>query len=902
MYMSSNLHEFLLRLKALFLKRRMDRDMAEELDFHQAMLREKLQRQGIPQADLDATTRRAFGSSGRWHERLRELWQFRSLENLLRDVSFSARLLRKSPGFTVIALLTLALGVGANTSIFSLINGLLLRPLPVPHAEQLLVLGIDQGSPRGPQYTFPAPFFRSLERRHEVFTDVFASCRARLQAHGSSGNQETPGLFVSGEFFRGLQTPPLLGRTLTPEDDRTGGSPAGLAAVISEGFWQSWFNRAPDVVGRKLQLNNTIFTVVGVMPKRFIGADPTQRPQIYVPLASEPILDAPENMIEAGYRGWWLTVMGRMQQGVTLDQVNAALLPVSMPIVREGVPDADWIKRAEKNHFHFIAEPGSRGFTYVRAAFRKPLVAVFCMCGVILLLACLNLASLLMARSASRERELATRLAMGATRTRLVQQLLIESLLIALMGTILGLAAAPLVSRSLSAILISGSGPQGMYLDTSLDIRVFAFAALVAAVSGILIGLAPALQATSGNLSDHIKEGQHATQAHERRRILPRVMLASEVALALLLVIGAGLLATSLVRLYKSGTGFDPDGVVNIAFNMDKQPLKDDALNRLYQQLGARLSHQPGVKSVSFAFIVPLTHFIWDDTHSVPGGPSQVLDMNAVGADYFRTMRIPMLKGREFTWEDTKATGLKVILNQAAARALFPGQEAIGRHILRDPKKPSYEVIAVVGDAKYGEMRETAPAEGYVPITQNDGDMQSYSAVVRLDGSPKPLALAARSLATQLAPEIPAPVMTTMSSIVDDSISAERLMALLSVFFAGCALLVTAIGLYGTLAYTTARRTSEIGIRMALGAARGQVVVLIFRQNVVVAAAGAVIGLVAAILASRALASFLYGTSARDPWVLAASVGALVVIASAASLLPALRAARIEPMAAIRCE
>ncbi len=900
--MSANLHEFLLRLKALFLKQRMDRDMAEELEFHQAMLRDKLQRQGVPQPEVDAAARRSFGDPVRWQERLREVWQFRSLENLLRDVSFSARLLRKSPGFTAVALLTLALGVGANTSIFSLINGLLLRPLPVPHGEQLVVLGIEQGSPRGPQYSMPAPFFRSLERRHEVFTEVFACNRTRLQVHGGSGNQEAEGQFVSGEFFRALQTPPVLGRILTPEDDRTGGNPAGLAAVISDRFWQSWFNRAPDVVGRKLQINNTLFTVVGVMPKQFIGADPTQRPEIYVPLAAEPILDAPENMIAAGFHGWWLTVMARMQPGVTLDQVNAALLPVSMPIVREGVPDADWIARAEKNHFRFSAEPGSRGFTYVRSAFSKPLMAVFAMCVAILLLACLNLASLLMARSASRERELATRLAMGATRRRLVQQLLIESLLIAVMGTMLGLVAAPIVSRSLSAILIGSSGPRGIYLDTSLDIRVFAFAAIIAVVAAVLIGLAPALQATSGNLSDHIKEGQHATQTHERRRILPKVMLASEVGLALTLVIGAGLLATSLVRLYKSGTGFDPEGVVNIAFNMDKQPLKDDALVRLYQQLGERLSHQPGVRSVSFAMIVPLTHYIWDDTHTAPGGHSQVLDMNAVGPDYFRTMRIPLFQGREFRWDDTKSTGLKVILNQAAAKILFPGQKAVGQHILRDPKKPPYEVIAVVGDIKYGEMRELAPPEGYVPITQNDGDQQSYSAVVRVDGSPKPLAAAARSLATQLAPEIPAPVMTTMNRVVDDSISAERLMALLSVFFAGCALLVTAIGLYGTLAYTTARRTSEIGIRMALGAARGQVVVLVFRQNAVIAVVGSVSGLIVAILASRALQSFLYETSPRDPWVLIGAVLALGTIASAASLLPALRAARIEPMSAIRCE
>jgi predicted permease len=551
-------------------------------------------------------------------------------------------------------------------------------------------------------------------------------------------------------------------------------------------------------------------------------------------------------------------------------------------------------------------EPGSRGFTYIRSVFRKPLVAVFSMCGAILLLACLNLASLLMARSASRERELATRLAVGASRRRLVQQLLIESLLIALMGTALGLACVPAVSRSLAAMLISGGNPGGLYLDTSLDIRVYAFAALIAAAAALLIGLLPALQATSGNLSDHIKEGQHAAQAHERRRILPRAMLAAEVGLALMLVVGAGLLATSLVRLYKSGAGFDPRGLVNIAFNMDKQPLQGAALIRLYQQLGEGLSHQPGVKSSSFALMIPLTGNGWDNGYRVPGGRSHDLDMNAVSPGYFQTMRIPLLEGRDFQWRDVSATGSKkIILNQAAAKLLFPGRNAGGQSIQREVKKAtyeSYEVIGVVGDVKYYDLQSPAPAAVYLAPSENDSSMHSYTAVLRVDGPAGPLAAAARSLAARLAPDIPPPVMTTMNSVIDDSISSARLMALLSIYFAACALLVTGIGLYGTLAYATARRTSEIGIRMALGADRARVVGMVFRENAVIAFTGALAGLIAALLAARALASFLYGTSTRDPLVLAASVLALGAVASAASLLPALRAARIEPMAAIRCE
>jgi len=900
--MAQNLHEFLLRLKALFQKRRMEREMADELAFHQAMLQDKLLRQGVAMADVSAATRRSFGSASRWQERLRELWQFRGLENFSRDVSYGARVLRRSPGFTAVAILTLALGVGANTTVFSIINGLLLRPLAVPASDRLAVLGISQGNPRI-NYTFSEPLFRSVESRHGVFEQVFAFDHADLQVKGSGGNENVPGQIVSGEFFPALETAPLLGRTLTPQDDRKGGDPAGYGVVISEGFWQRWFNRTPDVIGQKLTINNVPFTVVGVMPKRFIGADPLERPELFVSMSTEPALNGERNMTADGFHSWWLNVMGCLKPQATLLQADAQVAAESGAVLHEAVPDAGWIASKEKQHFHFIAENGSGGFTYLRLIFRKPLTVVFAMCGGILLLACMNLASLLLARGAARQRELATRLAMGATRRRLVQQLLVESLLIAVMGTAAGLAVSPLVGKSLSVMLLGGE--MDMQIDTSLDIRVFAFAALASIVATLLAGLVPALQATSGSLNEHIKNGQHTTQAHERQRILPKIMMAGEVGLALMLVVGAGLLASSLVRLYRSGAGFDPRGVENISFSMDQQPLKGDALMQFYQQLGDGLSHQPGVTSVSFARIVPLTHRVWDQNYSGAGGKEQDLNRNDVGPDYFKTMRIPLLDGREFTWSDTKASGLKMILNKAAAQLLFPDRSALGQMVLNKDDKTTlqYEVVGVVGDAKYEELREIAPPTAYSPMAQDIGDRsRSYNAVVRVDGPAGPLANAARALGTKLDPGIPAPVMTSMERVIDDSLSAERTMALLAVFFAVCALVVTAVGLYGTLAYATARRTSEIGIRMALGAQRSQVVAMVFFQNATVAATGTAMGVVAALLASRALASFLYGTSTHDPWVFAGSIFALAMIASAASLLPALRSARIDPMTAIRCE
>ena len=885
-----------------FRREQSDAELQREIELHvEEEVAENLER-GMSEGEARRRARVKFGSVRRVREEVWRQSSFSVVENFFRDVSYSVRRLRRSPGFTAVAVLTLALGVGANTAVFSMINGLLLRPLDVPHADELTVLNFTEGS-APPQYEFNAPYFRALEGRREVFSKVFAYEPEMLQVQGASENEDIAGVLVSGRYFEALETEPLLGRYLTAADDQQGGSPAGYAAVISEGFWERWFGRAQDVVGRKLVIANVPFTVAGVMPRRFIGADPTQRPEIFVPLSADPVIHTPRSFIEMGTHAWWLTVGARRQAGVTLEQANAALETISLPILR-ATAEAGNIAEGEKGHFHFAAEAGSKGFTYARIQFGKPLVAMGWMCGGVLLLACLNLASLLLARGASRERELATRLAMGGTRGRLIRQLLVESMLIALMGTAVGLAVAPMVSQSLATMLMSGNRMSGdkLWLDTSLDARVFGFAAVIAVVSTMLVGLLPALRATGGSLNEQIKNGQHARQSHQRRGMLPRVLLASEVALALVLVIGAGLLAMSLVKLFAVGVGFEPKGLVNIAFKTDKQPLEGDALMRVYQQMDEALRRQPGVKAVSFEAIVPLSGAGWNGGYSAQGGKTQMLDLNSVGPEYFSTMRIPMDAGREFRWNDTKASGLKIILNEKAAKLLFPGRNAVGQQLTDTHDKSLYEVVAVVGDTRYYSLRRPIPPQGYLPITQDETSKPSLYVVVRTDGPLGPLAETARVLTKRLTPTVPVPVLMKYDDVVNRSISSEWMMALLSVFFAVCALLVTAIGLYGTLAYTTARRTNEIGVRMALGAQRGRVMAMIFRENVIVAALGCGVGLVVALLAGKALASFLYGISVRDPWVLVGSVMALIAIASAASLLPALRAAMLDPQAALRHE
>jgi predicted permease len=877
------------RCAALVRRQKLDADLDEELRSHIDFATEENRKRGLTEEEARAAALREFGGVTQIKEQYRVRRGMPFLEQMVRDVRYGCRQLWRSPGFTVTAVLTLALGLGANTAIFSLVNALLLRPLPVPHAEQLAVLQYDEG--QGPDQNFCEPIFRALEERHGAFQDVAAFTRHDFLVRGASGVVRIEGGLISGQFFSAMETAPLLGRTLSPQDDQPGGTSTGFGVVISEGFWRSWFNGAPDVVGRRLVIANAPFTVVGVMPKQFIGANPTEPPEIYAPIWAEPVIDAPYNNIAHGYHSWWLEVIARRKPGVTLEQANAALGAATNAVLEEAVPDAKWIKNAQAHRFSFGATPGAGGHSYLRRGFMKPLVVVMVLCA----------AMLLMARSAARELELATRLAMGATRRRLVQQLMVESALVALMGTAAGLLAAPVVSRALASVLLGHY--RHAVLDTALDLHVYGFAAATAIAVVLLVGLAPSLRATAKNLNEQIKSGSHAGSTQRQQRLLPQMLMSLEVALALVLVVGAGLLATSLVRLYATGLGFVPKGLVNLDLDMGKQALEGEALVRWYQAYGAALSHLPGVQGISFQAVTPISGSVWaDNLHTPLSNGDRQTYVNAVAPAYFKTMRIAMLVGREFQWDDTLASGRKIILNESAGKILFPGQNPIGQYVAGRNGKV-YQVIAVVSDVRSALIQRSPHPGAYVPITQDDSMKKpSYTAVVRLDGPAAPLADAARILAARMAPDVPAPVMTTMSTVLDTSISSERMMAMLAVFFAVCALLVTAIGLYGTLAYATARRTSEIGIRMALGARRAQVVGLVFRENAWVAMGGSLAGLAIALLTSRALASFLYGTSVHDPWVLVGAVSSLALIASAASLVPAVRAARIDPIRALRAE
>ena len=888
-------------LDRIFRRRRLYSDVAEEVRQHIEEKAEQLMSEGMGREEAELAARRAFGNVALLEERGREVWQWTRLENLWRDIGYSARLLKKSPGFTAVAILTLTLGIGANTAIFSLLNGLLLRPLPVPNADRLAVLRLPGGVFK---WSFCAPLVRALEPRHEVFRNTFAFSNRSFQVREKDGNQSVPGSYVSGQYFAALETPPERGRVLTAADDSKDSQSTTYPAVISDAFWTRHFNRAVNIIGRKLVINGVPFTVVGVMPKGFFGFDSTRRPDIWVPLIIEPRLDAPYDMLDGGASMWWLQMGARLQPGVSLARANAWLSSAMPAIAKAAIPNPRFrFFKMTRNDVTVTAEPGSAGYSFLRTTYRNPLLLVFVFCVVLLLLSCINLASLLLARATMRQREIATRLAIGATRRRLVQQLLVDSMLVAFLGSAAGLLFAPLASRALTAMLLGGRST--LYLNAAIDWRVCVFVAGIATLSTVLVGLLPALQATAVDLNKHMKEGAQAAHTGGRR-VLPKFLLAVEVALAMVLVSGAGLLSASLYRLYHSGFGFDPDNLLLVNVDLTRQSVEGDALLRLYEQINDRFASLPYVQSSGYATVPPLSGSSYTGSMHAPGGGDRDVNYDTISPGYFHTLGIRLIAGRGFTQRDASAESNLILINQRAARMFFPTTDAVGKTLTDSGstgKSAGNEIVGVVGNTKYQHVQDVDPPMVYYVIAPDPKNKKPYyTYVLCFSGPVAQLATAIRHVVAELAPDAPAPTLETMDQQIDDGIAAQRVMALLSVFFAVCALLVTGIGLYGVLAWSTARRKSEIGVRMALGAQRAQVVGLVFRENLWSSAAGCAGGLAAAVIASRAIASFLYCTSPRSPWILSAALALLCVVAAAASLIPALRAASIDPMQALRSE
>jgi predicted permease len=841
----------------------------------------------------------------------------RSEDEMFQDLRYGARLMLKSKMFTLVAVLSLALGIGANTAIFSLINALMLRTLPVKDARELALFSVARA--QGPDYFLTRQFYEMVRDRNQSFTGVIATgnvglTRLTAPEPGAGGAVESvQRQDVSGNFFSVLGVGAVVGRTLTEADD----NPANPepAAVISHEFWQRRFGLDPAVVGRRITLNNAVFTIVGVAPPGFFGIEVGTRPELWTPIKA---LNNPN----LGQRiAWTEHVMGRLRPGVSLAQAQAEMDVFFRQHLDElaGAHGANWTPAARQRHFETRVrlEAGSAGWTMLRWQFRTPLLILMMTVALVLLIACVNIANLLLARAASRRKEIAVRLSLGAGRFRLVRQLLTESLLLAALGGAAGLLFARMCLRALVVYL-----PQQTrsVLDVSLDARALMFTLAVSILTGLLFGLAPAWQATRLDLTSSLKD-QIGASAGRLRMALNKLLVVTQVALSLSLLIGAGLFVRSLRNLRSLDAGINYENIVQ--FSIDPGGGYDVAQRaNLYKQMLARLEALPGASSATFSTGGLLSGDLMALNVTVPGytpAPDENMACNSltVGPRFFETMKMPLLAGRDFGPQDERpassgnnpgfkgfnqsqnlaeAPPLPAVINQAMARYFFGQQTPIGKRFTVRLTGQLYEIIGVVKDSKYMNLREHPP-RAYYTYGSFRGTFQ-----LRMDGDPAGYAAAIHRLAREIDPQLQVVRLRTMKDVVDDSLAQERFIAQIAGAFSLLALLLACVGLYGVMSYAVTRRTNEIGVRMALGARGADVVRMVMKETMLLVTVGMAIGLGAALAAMRLISTLLFGLSPDDPVTIAAAALLMIVTAALAGYLPARRAARVDPMAALRCE
>lgn len=886
-----DLREGYFRVIGLLGRHRHERELSEELEFHMAM---KIK--GGQSADQ---AKRDFGGVEKWKEVCRDVGRFRPVEELGRDLLLALRMLRKAPVFTAVALVTLTLAIVANSAIFSLINGLMLKSVAVPNANRLTVLRIQ---PDDFGYALCYPLFQVMEEHSTGMMRMFAFSDRPVHVRGNEGIETVAGELVSGHYFAALGLKPQLGRWINPHDDRPG-TPDGMVVTVSNHFWRSHLGGNPRAVGQQITVDQSLFTVVGVMPEGFRGMGRDKAPEIFIPLRLEPYVDAPFDLLRAGYRAWWLSTGAYLNDGVSLEEANAFLQTNSWHYLDAVAASASFRLNGHKlQELHLIAEPGANGLSNLRLRFRKPLAILMGLVAMVLLIACLNLATLLTMRAASRGHEISTRFVLGASRARLMRQLVTESLLLATVGALMGLAASPILAHSMASMLTPKHGPLSASIDVSRDLSVFAFTALLAVVATVVAGVLPAVRSTGLELHAVMRKGSNSIRGAERNHWWPNLFLAMQVGLSLMLVTGASLLGYSLVKLHQTPMGFEPRGLVYLFTENSKHPLAGPHLLATYKQIVDEIRGLPNVQDASISAGVPLDgSYIAEDIQGVGGSKHQCQDA-AVGPNYFKTLQTPLLRGREFRWTDKEESQRKVILNRSAARLLFPKGSALGQRVIFEDGKSQGEVVGVVEDSKSANLRDVAPPIVYSAAMQNLMPGASLDILVRTTGSAIPLIAAASRVLNRVVPDIPAPAAMSMEEAISDSLVTERIMASLALFFGGVALLITGIGLYGTLAYSTERRTGEIGIRLALGAEPRNIISMLCTENGLIAAFGCFVGIVGSAFASNTIASFLYGVSGRDPVILGAPTVTLLGVAAGASLLPGIKAALMDPLTAIRHE
>jgi predicted permease len=847
------------------------------------------------------------------------------MRSIGKDIQFALRAFRKSPVFAAVALLSLALGIGANTAIFTLLDQVLLRLMPVKNPQELVLLsatGIVYGSNWG-DHALSYPMYRDFKANNSVFSGMF--CRFPQQfSLGFNGTTELAnGELVSGTYFPVLGAGAALGRTFTPDDDRVpGGHPV---AMLGYTYWQSRFAGDPSILGKTIALNGNNFTVIGVAQKGFDGVELGNASQVFVPTMMLPQLMPllKEQLDFNDRRSHWVNVFGRLKPGVSLQQAQASLEPYFHSVLEMEVREAAFNKASAEVRARFLrgvleVSPGAQGKTRIREMLATPLWVLMALTGGVLLIACANVASLLIARAASRQKEIAIRLAIGAGRFRIIRQLLVESLLLSVTGGVLGLLLAIWTDRALLSFLPPET--LALKLSTTPDLRILLFATAVSLLTGMIFGLAPALQSTKPDIAPTLKDttgGVVGGGGHVRVR---KALVAVQVMLSLLLLIGAGLFIRSLRNLRDMGPGFAAGNLVGFEVDPSTNGYSSDRSKLFYRQLTTDLAAVPGVRSVGVATIRILANNEWDSGVTVEGFHAKAADqpqphMNSVGPGYFATLGVPILAGRDFTERDTQEQqhGDKpddtaprvVIVNEKFAKRFFGSVgNAIGRHagFGNDPgTKTDMEIIGVVKDIKYSNLRDEVPIQMFLPYLAGK-IMIGLTVYARTSMNPEQFFSVVRSKVRGLDANLPVYGMRTMDDQISNSLLIERLVASLSAVFGFLATSLAVIGLYGVMAYTVARRTREIGIRMALGAFQGDVIWMVMREVLVLVCIGIGAGLAAAIALSRLVQTQLYGVTGQDPITLALAGLLLAAVACVAGYIPALRASRIDAMRALRYE
>jgi putative ABC transport system permease protein len=896
-----------MRLTRFFRRAHWDEERARELDSYLEEETADNVARGMPLDAARTAAYRKLGNPTRIREEIYIMNSLGVLEALWQDLRYGARLLRRSPTFAIVAILTLALGAGANTAIFQLVDAVRLRMLPVDHPEQLAEVRIVK-APNGRAGTFNGrwpmlsyPLYVKIRDQQQVFSGFMAWGSTSFDLAPGGEQRPAQAVWVSGNYFDVLGVRPAAGRLLAPSDDVKG---CRGVAVLGHAFWHREYGGDPSVVGRRVLLDGQPFDVVGVAPREFHGVDVGRSFDLAVPICAEPIIVGERTALDRPDT-WFLGGIGRLKPGITLEQAGAELAGMSPGILSETVSPRYSVADAKDYREMVIgAEPAESGISALRRNYGDSLSLLLGVTGLVLLIACANLANLMFARATAREREVAVRLAIGASRRRIVRQMLAESLLIAALGAAAGIVAARWFSRSLVAFLNSDVNP--LFVDLTLDWHVFAFAAAVAVTTCLVFGLAPAIRATRSSLGLTIKSGGRGSTDGRDRFNVRRALVVVQIALSLVLVVGALLFARSLRNLTTLDPGFRQDGVLVVALDLRKVDVPDTARPAFNQRIIEALRAVPGVGVAAQAFATPVDGNFWNN-RIVIGGVAQQgsTNFNAVGPGYFEALGIHLVAGRDFNERDTPQSVPVAIVSESVVRKLFGGRNPLGQSFALEGEpgkaQPPFQIVGVVADTKYSDLREPFEPLVYLAATQDQHPAPALRIVLRTGAAMSATTTAATRAIVAVHPAIAIQYQEVRTQLAR-SLTRERLMATLSGFFGVLAVLIATTGLYGVMSYIVAQRRVEIGVRMALGADRGSVVRMIVHEACVLLLAGLVVGGVLSVYAARAANSFLYGLQPGDPATLALAMTALAAVTLLASWIPATRASRVEPTTALREE